>query len=220
MRRPILLVLFLAACVSSGPPNRPNEKEWNALLAEHRWIQTLRESAPRAPAGATRKQEIEIRLEALKKLEPVYKPFMDKLGEYYQRTFDRRAAQLLAAEEIVIGDQYMYVLARYDRAIGAYQNAIALDADNASARARLAEAQRLRFVDMDSFAGVKVGMREEEVRRALGIPREDWIKQVVQKNRVYTVWIYPRQDGAAAAIYFDNGVVYHTNWNAAPSKSQ
>jgi len=50
--------------------------------------------------------------------------------------------------------------------------------------------------------------------------REDWIKQVIQKNRAYSVWIYPKRDGGASAIYFDNGVVYHTNWNAAPASSQ
>jgi hypothetical protein len=43
----------------------------------------------------------------------------------------------------------------------------------------------------------------------------------VQNNRVYSVWIYPKEDGGASAIYFDNGVVYHTNWNAAaPPASQ
>src|SRR5688500_19997699 len=54
---------------------------------------------------------------------------------------------------------------------------------------------------------VKAGMKEDEVRRAVGLPREDWIKQVVQNNRVYSVWIYPKADGGASAIYFDNGVV-------------
>jgi Lhr-like helicase len=57
--------------------------------------------------------------------------------------------------------------------------------------------------------------KEEAVQRLIGLPREDWIKQVVQNNRVYSVWIYPKADAGAAAIYFDNGVVYHTNWNAA-----
>ena len=63
--------------------------------------------------------------------------------------------------------------------------------------------------------------RQYDVRGLVGLPREDWIKQVVQNSRVYSVWIYPREDGGAAAVYFDNGVVYHTNWNAAaPPASQ
>jgi len=58
-------------------------------------------------------------------------------------------------------------------------------------------------------------MKEDQVRQFIGLPREDWIKQVVQNGRVYSVWIYPKEDGGAAAVYFDNSVVYHTNWNAA-----
>src|SRR5436190_384603 len=58
-------------------------------------------------------------------------------------------------------------------------------------------------------------VEEYHDRRIVGFPREDWIKQVVQNGRVYAVWIYPKADGGASAIYFDNGVVYHTNWNAA-----
>ena len=68
---------------------------------------------------------------------------------------------------------------------------------------------------MSAFATVKQGMKEDEVRGIVGLPREDWIKQVVQNSRVYSVWIYPKSDGGASAVYFDNGVVYHTNWNAA-----
>ena len=80
-------------------------------------------------------------------------------------------------------------------------------------------------LDFDSsYLGLEQGgkyrMKEEEVRRLVGLPREDWIKQVVQNSRVYSVWIYPKADGGASAIYFDNGVVYHTNWNAAAPQPQ
>ncbi len=80
---------------------------------------------------------------------------------------------------------------------------------------RIVNAEQRRFVSMNAFAGVKTGMSEADVRKLVGLPREDWIKQVVQNRRVYSVWIYPKADGGASAIYFDNGVVYHTNWNAA-----
>jgi hypothetical protein len=68
---------------------------------------------------------------------------------------------------------------------------------------------------MDDFAGIRSGMREAEVERKAGIPREDWIKHLREGDRLFSVWIYPRSDGGAAAVYFENGVVYHTNWNAA-----
>lgn len=213
-------ILFLvSACVASGPPTRPNEVEWNALLTEYRSLETLRRSAPQPASNAPRRAQIELLLATHMKLEPVYEPLMEKLQEYYERTLDPRAAQLYSKEKVFMADQYMSVLARFDRAIGMYQAALALDPQNQQAIDGLRHAEQLRYVKLEPFATIQPGMKEEDVRRTIGTPREDWIKQVVQKNRVYTVWIYPRQDGGASAIYFDNGVVYHTNWNAAPGRS-
>jgi tetratricopeptide (TPR) repeat protein len=217
MRRLIVpvLVVILAACATPGPPNRPNDREWNLLMADYQWIQTLRASEKAAPPGSTRKQEIEVALDNIRKIEPTYQAFTDKVSEYYKRTSDPRAASLLATEKIFIGDQYMNVLARYDKAITSYREALQIDPTNQDATQRIAQAEQRRFVSMNSFAGLKTGMSEQDVRKLVGLPREDWIKQVVQNGRVYSVWIYPKADGGASAVYFDNGVVYHTNWNAA-----
>lgn len=215
MRNSLLLVLLLAACTPPGPPTQPNDREWSLLTADYQWIQTLRASQKAVPASATRKQQIEIVLENQQKLAQAYQGFVDKVDEYYQRTSDPRAATLLAREKILLGDEYMNVLSRYEKALEMYRKALELDPGNADATARIALAEQKRHVNMTSFAGVKKGMKEDEVRRMVGFPREDWIKQVVQNNRVYSVWIYPKADGGASAVYFDNGVVYHTNWNAA-----
>ena len=185
------------------------------LMADYQWIQTLREAQKRPVASAPRKEQIEILLENHKKLEPAYVAFIDKTREYFDRTGDPRAGALLAREKIILGDEYMSVLSRYDRAIALYREALELDPVSPDAQARIALAEQRRYVNMTSFAAVKTGMKEEDVRRLVGVPREDWIKQVMQNKRVYSVWIYPKADGGASAIYFDNGVVYHTNWNAA-----
>jgi tetratricopeptide (TPR) repeat protein len=204
----------------AGPATTPNDREWALLTADHQWIRTLRDAQPKPAAGATRKDQIELLLANHKKLEPTYVAFIDKVREYHERTGDPRAASLLAKEKILLGDDYMNVLSRYDRAIELYTAALQFEPENAEAKARMGEAQRRRFVSMTAFAGVKSGMKEEDVRRLVGLPREDWIKQVVQNNRVYSVWIYPKSDGGASAIYFDNGAVYHTNWNAAAPPAQ
>jgi tetratricopeptide (TPR) repeat protein len=193
----------------------PNEREWTLLQADYQWLETLRKSTPILPPTATRKEQIEALLEVDRKLEPTLESFLDKVREYYGRTGDPRAAKVFADEKVAIADQYANVLSRYDRAIDLYNAALAVDPANAVAREHLAEVQARRFVSVNAFANVKVGMKEQDVRALVGLPREDWIKQVVQNNRVYSVWIYPKQDGGASAIYFDNGAVYHTNWNAA-----
>lgn len=214
------LALLFTACVASGPPTRPNDREWNLLMADYQWIQTLRGAQKDTPATATRKEQIEARLENHRKIEPTLVAFLDKLREYHDRTHDPRATPILAREKIIVGDDYMNLLARYDRAIDFYRAALEIDPSNEEAKQKLALAERRRYVSMSAFASVKGGMKEQEVRALIGIPREDWIKQVVQNNRVYSVWIYPKSDGGASAVYFDNGVVYHTNWNAAAPPQQ
>ena len=217
MRKLLLFSLSLSflACAPAGPPTTPNDREWTLLMADYQWIQTLRQAQKQPAATATRKERIEILLENHKKLEPTYVAFVDKAREYFERTADPRAGALLAREKIVLGDEYMGVLARYDRAIALYREALELDPASPDAQARIQLAEQRRYVNMTSFASVKTGMKEADVQRLVGVPREDWIKQVVQNKRVYSVWIYPKADGGASAVYFDNGVVYHTNWNAA-----
>src|ERR1700686_2366769 len=218
LRRSLLLpmvLLFVACSASTAPPAKANDREWGQLTADYQWLETLRKAQPQPPAGASRKVMIETELSNLQKLQPAWNAFDAKVRDYYERTSDPRAATLIAREKIIMGDQFMGVLSRYDRAIGFYQEALAVDPGNADARQRISLAEARRFVAMGPFANVKNGMKEDDVRGLVGLPREDWIKQVVQNNTVYSVWIYPKRDGGAAAVYFDNGVVYHPNWNAA-----
>jgi hypothetical protein len=225
-RLTVLLTLLLAACSTvAPPPTTPNDREWNLISADYAWLESMRKAQAVAPAVAStapsRKQQIEAALESHRKIKPTLDAFITKVDEYYNRTHDPRAAQVIAREKIIVGDEYITLLSRYDSALEQYRAALAADPNNPDAQKRIELAQSRRFVSMNAFAGIKAGVKEDDVRRSLGLPREDWIKQVVQNNRVYSVWIYPKEDGGAAAVYFDNGVVYHTNWNAAaPAAAQ
>jgi hypothetical protein len=127
MKNLLLSLLILTACATPGPPTLPNDREWNLLTADYQWLKTLRDAQTKPAATASRKDQIETHLANLKKLEPTYVVFTDKVREYYERTSDPRAAALLAQEKILLGDQYMNVLARYDRAIELYNTALQFD---------------------------------------------------------------------------------------------
>ena len=217
----LITTLLAAQLTAASLPTQPNDSEWGLLSAEYLRIDSLRKAQPLPPANASRKQMLELVLDNQKKLEPVYVPYLDRVKEYFDRTHDPRAGQVLAREKIIMGDEYMQYLSRYDKALELYKSAVDLDPSSADAKQRVALAEQRRFVSMTAFANVKNGMKEDTVRGLVGLPREDWIKQVLQNGRAYSVWIYPKEDGGASAVYFDNGVVYHTNWNAAaPPASQ
>jgi tetratricopeptide (TPR) repeat protein len=210
----VLLLLLIAPLVAAAAPVKG---EWESIEADYKWLETLRAAAPAIDPAAPRKQRIETYLQNERKVEPVYARFIEKLENYYQKTGDPRAAQLFSREKIRIGDGYMEILSRYDRAINMYRAALYIDPNNAEAKAKLELAEAKRHVSPDNFVKVTSGMREADVQALLGDPREDWIRQKIEGSRVFSVWIYPRRDGGAAAVYFESGIVYHTNWEAAPA---
>ncbi len=210
----VVALLVLSAGVSRAEPAKG---DWESIEADYKWLETLRKSSAPLDVTAPRKQRIEAYLQNERKVEPVYARFIEKLESYYQKTGDPRAASLFAKEKIRIGDGYMEILARYDRAINMYRAALYVDPNNGEARKKLELAESRRYISPDDFARLKSGMRELDVQAVVGVPREDWIRQKIEGARVFSVWIYPRRDGGAAAVYFEAGVVYHTNWDAAPA---
>lgn len=220
MRLSILSVtvfLLFVGCASSNSGSAPSEREWQQILAEYRTLEATRAGLPAAPADAPRKERVQVAINSMRQSEAVWTAFLDRLRAYYERTGDARAATIYADEKVRIGDSYRDLLSRWDRAQEMYSAALALDPTHQVAHQRLADAQQRRYVSIDAFSRIREGMTETQVQAALGLPREDWIRQQVQGSRVLSVWIYPKNDGGAAAVYFEGGVVYHVNWNAAPA---
>ena len=58
MRKLLAIALILTACATPGPPTQPNDREWNLIAADYQWLDSLRTAQPKAPAGASRKQQI------------------------------------------------------------------------------------------------------------------------------------------------------------------
>ena len=74
-------------------------------MADYQWIMTLRDAQKKPAVNASRKEQIETRLENNKKLEATYVVFIDKVREYHERTSDPRAATL---EITVLGPELAF----------------------------------------------------------------------------------------------------------------
>jgi outer membrane murein-binding lipoprotein Lpp len=83
---------------------------------------------------------------------------------------------------------------------------------------KLTEFEELRFINKDRFDLVTKNMTMDEVKEIVGVPYYQNI-QLDEKRGVET-WLYRKEDGGAAAIYFKtkNGKTYDKKWDAVKTK--
>ena len=109
------------------------------------------------------------------------------------------AIQAKSGEDLLLAREHIEGAGDYAKAIDILAAAREIDPKNPELASAQAEAERLRFVDAESFGRIEKGMTEEEVRAELG--------QVRPQNRRPSAdgtmaWFYPREGGAAAVVFF------------------
>lgn len=205
----ILLLLLPALPAGCGPAGGP--------AAQRR--------RPAAEAEESRLERIKADLDARRArlaASTVADPNLARETAALSRDFDRRLAELLNADPPVEGeplDRRQTAALRmkadqdietsraliehggdYPRAIGLYQEDLALDPGNPRLRAELARAQGRRYMTRSAFAQVHAGMDAETVRGLLGAPRPDNVRGYPEKR--VTGWFYPKDaSGSAAAVW-------------------
>lgn len=204
-----IVSLLLCACSLAKVPE---DQEWMRILQMRSQIEQTRSSAP--PSIASRLQLIEYHLWLEEAIGEVYPRYIEELEDYYQTRGTAESAALLAREKVISGDSYAEVLGRHDRAMEFYLAALDLVPNDPVVAEKLERSNSRIYIEQSSFARVRIGMRESDVEEILGYPRVSWVRQTVRRGRVFTAWIYPRKGGGAAAVYLDNGIVYHKNWVA------
>jgi len=132
------------------------------------------------------------------------------------------AIQAKSDEDLLLAREHIEGAGDYAKAIDILAAARQIDPKNPDLASAQAEAERLRFVDEESFARVEKGMTEDEVRAELG--------QVKPQNRRPSpdgtmVWLYPREGGAAAAVFLRPGPrgsleVWETHFEAVPTAAE
>ena len=111
------------------------------------------------------------------------------------------AIRMKSDEDILLAREYIEEAGDYRRAIEIYETALAADPDNPRLRTELETARARRYVTRERFALIQEGMTQDEVRRLLGPPNLQDVRDYPERG--VTAWFYPKDaTGAAAAVWF------------------
>ncbi|HEX5719400.1 MAG TPA: tetratricopeptide repeat protein [Thermoanaerobaculia bacterium] len=218
-----LLLGVLALLPGCGPrqEERREERQAEVTVAQWDWLQQtkqrldeqrerLAQLESRAEPGKTPSAEL---LPLRKEVDDLAEDFNRRLVEYvnaHASSGETPGERQLAAirmksdEDILLAREYVEEAGDYRRAIEIYETALAADPENPRLRTELETAKARRYITRERFALVKEGMAQDEVRRLLGPPNLQDVRDYPERG--VTAWFYPKDaSGAAAAVWFRTG---------------
>jgi hypothetical protein len=205
----------LAACGPAG--KQTGDRRSQAAGAEWAWLEktrkTLEEQRTRLAAAdpapttastaareALRKQttalagELDRRLVAFINADPPVQgqPMTER---------QRAALRMKSDEDVILARQLVDEGGDFQRAIAIYKEDLAIDPGEPRLEEELARAQGRRYMARGTFAQLKKGMSQDEVRGLLGAPNPHSVRDYPDRGVVG--WFYPKDaSGAAAAVWF------------------
>jgi hypothetical protein len=109
--------------------------------------------------------------------------------------------RMKSEEDIVLARQLIDEGGDYQRAIAIYREDLAVNPGDPRLEEELAKAQARRYMARETFAQLKKGMSQDEVRGLLGAPNPHSVRDYPDRGVVG--WFYPKDtSGAAAAVWF------------------
>lgn len=178
---------------------------------------------PAEPAAALRD-----RLEALRKdqYRGAATAFWDNLTLFLDRTLNdprlkaapetARAVDLFVRESIVLAWERIREEGRYDRAVEILEQALRHAPADTALKASLDEVRSFQRLSRERFDQAENGLTMPAVRALCGVPAPGAVQERTEKGRVLTAWLYPREDGNWAALFFQDGRLYDKAWDAQP----
>ena len=237
----LCVLLTVVACGQSGPSeeelNAARESELTALEQAKTELDQKREELAQVQAKAATgeadadsgetAEQLKARAEGLAmEVEDAATKLGGQLVELINKyppvqgepldAFQERAIGMKIKEDLLLAQEWIDRGGDYKRAISILEGLQPLAPDNEDLNAALANAREMRFMTAERFAQVKKGMSEEQVRSLLGPVNLRNVKTYPERNVV--LWLYPREDGSAAGVYFgkDKGQnrVYSVDFDA------
>lgn len=113
----------------------------------------------------------------------------------------KAALRMKSDEDDVLARQLIDEGGDYQRAIAIYKEDLAVNPGDPRLEEELARAQARRYMARETFAQLKKGMSQDEVRGLLGAPNPHSVRDYPDRGVVG--WFYPKDaSGAAAAVWF------------------
>lgn len=130
----------------------------------------------------------------------------------------RQALDLYAEEALVNARDFMDRAGDYRRAIELLETAegyfTAVNLSPPPALLAIKEkAKVFRYITKERFDQLKKGMTEEQVKAITGTPFYANVRESDVKGRKIVSWLFNRQDGEVAGLYFEKGKLYALKWN-------
>jgi len=201
---------FLASCGAGETEAEAAARaaEWASIEQERTTLEVLR-----GQLAAAREQDAPAMPELEARLGHATDRFLERLVAFINRHAgvqegggEAKAAPELAAairmkssEDLLLAREYVDRGGDYAKAIDILAGARTVDPDNQDLAAAQAEAERLRYMDEERFARIEKGMTADEVRAELGQVKQQNVRHAEAGQEV---WLYPRKNGAAAAVFF------------------
>jgi hypothetical protein len=121
----------------------------------------------------------------------------------------KAALRMKSDEDVLLARDFVARGGDYQRALDILREALAVDPENPRLKAELAATEARRYMPQATFAKVKEGMDQEEVRKLLGQPNLHNVREYPGYGVVG--WFYPKNaSGAAAAVWFARAEGRHT----------
>ncbi|MCK5378507.1 MAG: hypothetical protein KAJ78_03850 [Acidobacteria bacterium] len=145
------------------------------------------------------------------------------LNDHPQSTETAEALRIYSDEAIIVAADIVIKSGDYKKAIDhlagakSYYTAIELPVHPAIEE-QIATFEDWRNITRERFDAVTKGMTMDEVKATVGVPYYANIQD--DEKRGVQTWLYKREEGGAAAIYFKikTGKMYSANWDAVKTR--
>jgi hypothetical protein len=206
---------------------------WDALEALRDELDALEGAQRLTPAEAARRSELAARVkEAESRFESAYGADQSALADFLNDALNSRpqdpttltalrlyldSALRNARDFIGRSGDYRRAIELLETARGYYEAVSAPVPEDLTAA--IAGARDFRTITRARFDQLRKGMKGSEVKALVGVPYYANVRHSEVGGKRVTSWLYSRDDGDVAALYFDDrGQLYAWKWDAKRSE--